>query len=828
MAMESNQHNLVYEEELLEEVEEEEALQRRHSNNCNNYNNKNGNGNVIHYCSTSISNGSNELGAANGDESDSAAKENRETHYGDNNSVYFDQHDGIWKCRHCNWTYCMGSPLVDLNQNIKKYLDMPMNVFVKNHSVQSGMITDISTAIRLSGCLLAGTETVNEVLEMKNDSVTSSTSETNSRDADVQVKDVENQEILIGELNDQCGEILGCRGFANSSLTALEKSHEEQNSKSVSFNNETRVAGDFDLIEEADKEETELDIERVLQKQNTHDLYCPNCNSCITRRVILRRRKPKGRNAHHKSKHNKPDRIFSSKLDVNSATSTKIEARDTVNIHSSDNAAGMADDYNSNRGPEIFRCLSCFSFFIPTGHCFKSFRLFGDSTGIENVQNLRKGPATNRNWLFSIFATDKKKMAIEQAGSEALPDQNSLVSSVSPPVGPVNDLGIASPVVRKEFVKFSTEDGTYLENASTSVGKKSDDATEKVITDASFGPMQAGVNALVSSTCGSLVPDQSQIDKNIRTAMEQNATQNDQASLILGTPLPTKLFADGLNGSTVVGHESRRNMFSSTQGTPVLETLKTGVGETSDAVEKTSQRAQNNDGSTEATSLLQSGTQTYTSEQGGAGISVDILKSIVYGGLIESITSLGVVSSAAGAGSATLNILALGLANLIGGLFIIGHNLNDLKNNHSAGSSRTNEQEDRYQVTLGRRENFSLHATVAIISFLIFGLVPPVIYGFSFYKSDDKDLKLAVVGSVSLVCIILLAIGKAHVQRQPKSYISTIFYFVSIGVMASGASYIVGNLIRHMVEKTGWFEPSLAVPTTVPERKPFQLGRASY
>ena len=31
----------------------------------------------------------------------------------------------------------------------------------------------------------------------------------------------------------------------------------------------------------------------------------------------------------------------------------------------------------------------------------------------------------------------------------------------------------------------------------------------------------------------------------------------------------------------------------------------------------------------------------------------DVLKSIVYGGLIESITSLGVVSSAAGAGSST-------------------------------------------------------------------------------------------------------------------------------------------------------------------------------
>ena len=41
----------------------------------------------------------------------------------------------------------------------------------------------------------------------------------------------------------------------------------------------------------------------------------------------------------------------------------------------------------------------------------------------------------------------------------------------------------------------------------------------------------------------------------------------------------------------------------------------------------------------------------------GAGVGesrqLEILKSIVYGGLIESITSLGVVSSAAGAGAGT-------------------------------------------------------------------------------------------------------------------------------------------------------------------------------
>jgi hypothetical protein len=38
--------------------------------------------------------------------------------------------------------------------------------------------------------------------------------------------------------------------------------------------------------------------------------------------------------------------------------------------------------------------------------------------------------------------------------------------------------------------------------------------------------------------------------------------------------------------------------------------------------------------------------------QSGEANEWDVLKSIVYGGLIESITSLGVVSSAAGAGAA--------------------------------------------------------------------------------------------------------------------------------------------------------------------------------
>ncbi|KAL6508234.1 hypothetical protein OROHE_021776 [Orobanche hederae] len=80
----------------------------------------------------------------------------------------------------------------------------------------------------------------------------------------------------------------------------------------------------------------------------------------------------------------------------------------------------------------------------------------------------------------------------------------------------------------------------------------------------------------------------------------------------------------------------------------------------------------------ETASLLQSSTQgniagrERTEER--KEYEIEVIKSIVYGGLAESITSLSVVSSAAGGGAATLNILALGMANLIGGLFIICHN----------------------------------------------------------------------------------------------------------------------------------------------------------
>lgn len=86
----------------------------------------------------------------------------------------------------------------------------------------------------------------------------------------------------------------------------------------------------------------ELDLEKVLEEQETHDLYCPNCNSCITRRVILKKRK---RIAKDVKSDFRPEKLPN--LGQIETANENLDEREETNI--------------------LFKCLSCFSFFIPTG-----------------------------------------------------------------------------------------------------------------------------------------------------------------------------------------------------------------------------------------------------------------------------------------------------------------------------------------------------------------------------------------------------------------------------------------------------------------------------
>lgn len=108
-----------------------------------------------------------------------------------------------------------------------------------------------------------------------------------------------------------------------------------------------------DVIEE---EEVDIDdvedynVEKVLGNQETHDLFCPNCHSCITKRVVLKKRKRKISHVPEDPK--------------------RVRGPDPVDpvLRSEDNepsAVGGGD--NVARESFFYKCLSCFSIFIPKG-----------------------------------------------------------------------------------------------------------------------------------------------------------------------------------------------------------------------------------------------------------------------------------------------------------------------------------------------------------------------------------------------------------------------------------------------------------------------------
>ncbi|XP_038711111.1 membrane protein of ER body-like protein isoform X2 [Tripterygium wilfordii] len=694
-------------------------------------------------------------------------------------SVYFDQILGIWKCHHCEWTYGGQCPWTVHGQTLKEHSHTPMNI--KNLN-QQGPIVIFETK---------GPKSTDGVPSTEFTDVKHSAFRKNTNDGTAD--DFEIQENRTKETNHQNGQNLAVDILSGPSPSPIVEQFKERDIGFTPLISETGVVADVDFTEEIDQEGDDYDIERVIEKQNTHDLYCPNCHSCITRKVILRRRKLKIRG--RKPKRDATQTIFHSELGANTAPPVDDQEHGIIDISSNGGTVPAASDNDHVQQRDIFRCLSCFSIFIPTGNGFKLFRCFGNNNETENVTEQQKAPSASTNWFYSIFASGKDPVNITQiditteCNSSLLPSHgNDFPVSLISDGNLVNKGEVAEEVPnkppddRQAFLSSSAVQSVQCEKTPTEIGQ------EQEANSAKGKEIFASQNAVAASGTATVKVSVS------------NTTQQLYPRSITDNMRPQK-----------------------EKGESVILDVETGPSQPEASLTTIV--------SVESEILPQIATQVYTSKQGVVksrnGRQWEILKSIVYGGLVESITSLVVVSSAAAASSATLNILVLGLANLIGGLPIIFHNLRELKKEPPReASGERNEQEDRYQELLGRRENFALHATLAILSFIIFGLLPPVIYGFSFGKSDNRDYKLAAVGVAGLVCIALLAIAKVYVQKPPKSYIKTVTYYLSIGIASSGAAYLAGELIGKVLEK---LEPSAAVlDAPLVKMRPTELPLASY
>lgn len=436
--------------------------------------------------------------------------------------------------------------------------------------------------------------------------------------------------------------------------------------------------------------------------------------------------------------------------------------------------------------------------------------------GLKIQPNPQVEATGDSNWFSSIFGLNKKESAIQQGGASSSvleanpPPRESIVPVVNP------SRGNLSPM-RKD----TTGSAVVQPDAATSIQvAKSNDTSEIVNNGAIVGDGQKFLAPMVEEQT------QQKIDNDDSSTADGNHTsdkgrlspiQPSHGMSILNTVTNGP---DGLKVETTIHEEGAPLLFEG-KDTPDTSTADfgltkvTGVMDTGDRGVITGPANPEIDIS--AGNLLEEGSlrEPLMRRVVVQGRKLEILKSIVYGGLLEAITSLGVISSAAGSGASMLNILVLGLANLLGGLILIIHNLQELREEEpirtTTEDNQTNgreEEEGRYKRLLGRRENFTLHATVAILSFIITGILPPVVYYFSFSEKHNKDYKVASVFGASLFCIVLLAIAKAHVRYPRGSYLKSILYYGSIAVSVSGISYVVGNFLEQLLEKHGWSDGS--------------------
>ncbi|KAK9045079.1 hypothetical protein V6N11_058969 [Hibiscus sabdariffa] len=675
--------------------------------------------------------------------------------------------------------------------------------------------------------------------------------------------------ILSTETNHQQLKIVDGRGFFGLSSALVGHLNEETN-KSVNHSDSViEVDTNADLVGEVEEDLMELDVKTVLDKQSTHDLYCPNCNSCITRKVILVSRKPKFSNIRHKPKHLKK-------------TNSTDDGRSgcTPEIHANVSPILAPGEQNNGRKQEqeAFSCFSCFSLFIPIGNgCFKIFQFF--TQGRQN--ELTQGPQDISQREHTQSPQERNHIS-QREHTQSPQERNQGDNAQKPP-----------PKVRDNETAQNPEKGSQEENMHSprhinhdedaqdpqqGICKNENTETPRKVSDNEDTESPQKVSheenkhnsqhlnhnedaqgpQHISCNEDATIPENISYNSSKQRHQDINRNENKQSPRKISTARTNWIFSfsafhkgketiekvqsaaaptqsvtvgkhvDGVSSTNSslcdnVKAESREQKFDADMlqrnaGYNEIEDLEAGL------VEQTLYR------STEVAPSSQSGTQNESiGTDAGEAIEWEILKSIVYGGLIESITSLVVMCSAAGAGVDTLKALALGLANVIGGLIILGHNIRELKNDRPNGAfTEIGIEEDRYRAVLGRRENFVLHVIVAIASFLVFGTVPAVVYGFSFRKSDDKVLKLAVTAGASLVCIILLALGKARVRKPQRRYFRTVLYYVCLGILASGISYLVGELMKKLAEQVGLFESISADRVPFLDQNTIGGGTAAY
>ncbi|VAH99479.1 unnamed protein product [Triticum turgidum subsp. durum] len=553
-------------------------------------------------------------------------------------------------------------------------------------------------------------------------------------------------------------------------------------------------------VTEAQPKVEEYNLEKILDQQETHDLFCPNCKSCITRRVILKKRKRTVRPA-------TPD------------GPSKRPYTEEVLVRLPSATLSRSDEQES---PDVFRCLSCFSFFIPAAGCsFNIFRIFG-RRDVDGQPDVLPPPASEdtpprsencTSWLLSCFQPgDSPNQPAPAADPLTVPQSTVESSSENQAAEDPAMMPLQSETRNSNDTTTTTESSTsYIHHSHGTVvkpehsitGSSSEDQTTTTTTTRT-----TKATATSSSTTTSKAANTSS-----RTQSATGIFHTDTLEVITGEMPPPKPAGGAIMDGNhhLLGHEDVHRAATTTfeNGFTTHSVHTSGAKVDGPNVTNIAR------GDISTTPIPEATGPHHVAVSVPEEVNLvaprpqqrddwDILKAIVYGGLVESVTSLSVVSAAASSGAKTLDIFILGMANLIGGLPLVYHNIADLRDVRDV--SDDNERVGHYWLQLGRRSKARLHMVLALLSYMVFGLLQPVVYGLSFRESNNRENKMMAVAGASLACIALLALGKAHVQTAPRAYFKTLVYYLTIAVSSSGLSYVAGVLITRLLEHFGVIE----------------------
>lgn len=107
---------------------------------------------------------------------------------------------------------------------------------------------------------------------------------------------------------------------------------------------------------------------------------------------------------------------------------------------------------------------------------------------------------------------------------------------------------------------------------------------------------------------------------------------------------------------------------------------------------------------------------------------------------------------------------------------------------------------DPYEELLGKRNKVILHCFVVLISFIFFGVIPPLFYGFSFKITDKgRYQEAAIFVAASLVCVISLSFAKAYAFGMDK--LKTVAAYTGIAIGGSAVSFVASQHARDVFSK---------------------------